>query len=143
MKRNEKNTSAALLNSKMTGFRANKRLSGLDPKKLNLTRTIIIEQGKLRIRIPVQNILFVRAEHVYSRFFFQSDQQTLRRISLDKLLTKLPEEFFIRVHRSYFVNLTYVREWTSSKVMIGEEVIPIGRTYKDQVVPILKQVTGI
>lgn len=39
---------------------------------------------------------------------------------------------FCRVHRSYLVNLKYVDEIQSNKVIVGQSPIPIGRLYKDQ-----------
>ncbi len=100
----------------------------------------MIEKGKLRINIPVQNILFIKSEHVYCRLFFINNQKVLQRISLEKLLDKLPEDTFIRVHRSFLVNVNHISKFNHSKVMVGDTVIPIGRTWKEKVVPVLKQV---
>ncbi|MEM6770354.1 MAG: LytTR family DNA-binding domain-containing protein [Bacteroidota bacterium] len=109
-------------------------------KPLGKPQVIEIEHGKLRVNIPVQNILFIKAEHVYSRIFFSNDQRVLQRISLDKMLAKLPQDRFLRVHRSYIINLAHVRKFNSTKVLVGEKVIPIGRTWRDQVIPKLLEI---
>jgi len=101
--------------------------------------TILIEKGKLRVEIPVQNILFVKAEHVYSRIFFINNQQVLQRISLKKLLGQLPKDTFLRVHRSFLVNVDHVRKFNSTKVLIREAAIPIGRTWRGLVIPELRE----
>lgn len=100
--------------------------------------TILIEQDKVRVQIPVQNILFIKSEHVYCRIFFTNDQQILQRISLEKLLVRLPQDGFLRVHRSYIINVEHVKKFSKKQVFIGETVITIGRTWREQVVPRLK-----
>ncbi|MCC7465579.1 MAG: tetratricopeptide repeat protein [Saprospiraceae bacterium] len=46
----------------------------------------------------------------------------------------LPEEFFVKTHRSYIINKTYVEQISTSKVFLKNgEVIPIGVTLKDEV----------
>ncbi len=136
MTRNQETTS---ITSPFLGVTGAKYSQSDSSKNQNLVRTIMIEKGKLRIRIPVQNILFVKAEHVYCRIYFFNDQRVLKRISLDKLMTKLPEDMFLRVHRSFMVNVNHVGKFNSSKIQIGEAVIPIGRTWKASVLPRLQK----
>ena len=107
--------------------------------KLDGKNSLEIEHGKLRIRISVQNILFVRAEHVYCRIFFLNDQKILQRVSIDRLLNKLAAGKFLRVHRSYVVNLNCVEHWSSTKVIVGGVTIPVGRTRREEVVLRLKE----
>ena len=102
-------------------------------------QSIWVEKGKVRIRIPVHNILYVKAEHVYCRLFFPNDQRVLKRISLDRLTSELPSGEFLRVHRSYLVNVDYVERFNASKILIGKAEIPIGRTWRKEVVSRLQQ----
>ncbi|MEM9528225.1 MAG: LytTR family DNA-binding domain-containing protein [Bacteroidota bacterium] len=102
--------------------------------------TIMIKKEKLQIRIPVKDILFVKAEHVYSRIHLVKDQRILQRISLESLLEQLPQDKFLRVHRSFIINLDHVQKFNSTKVLLGNTVIPIGRSWKASVVPKLRQI---
>ncbi|SEQ54589.1 LytTr DNA-binding domain-containing protein [Neolewinella agarilytica] len=102
-------------------------------------QSIWVEKGKVRVRIPVRNILYVKAEHVYCRLFFPNDQRVLKRISLDRLTSELPSGKFLRVHRSYLVNVDYVEHFNASKILIGKTVIPIGRTWRKEAVSRLRQ----
>lgn len=110
--------------------------------KLDGKNSLEIEHGKLRVRIPVQNILFIRAEHVYCRIFFVNDQKILQRVSIENLLKRLPAGRFLRVHRSFVVNLCCVDRWSSTKVIVSGVTIPIGRTRRDEVVRRLKEMKG-
>lgn len=44
---------------------------------------------------------------------------------------KLPENDFIRIHRSCIVNLRYVETLVGNSLKIGNELLAIGREYKD------------
>jgi DNA-binding LytR/AlgR family response regulator len=104
--------------------------------------TILIEKGKLSVRIPVRNILFVKSEHVYCRIFFFNDQRVLQRISLANLLRNLPEGKFLRVHRSYAINVDYVQKFSRSWIQLGGAKIPIGRTWRAEALARLGRETG-
>jgi DNA-binding LytR/AlgR family response regulator len=71
-----------------------------------------------------------------------NDQKILQRVSIENLLTKLPAGRFLRVHRSFVVNLCCVDRWSSTKVIVSGVTIPIGRTRRDEVVRRLKEMKG-
>ena len=45
----------------------------------------------------------------------------------------MPKNHFLRVHRSYVVNINAIRAVQKSKILIGDIRIPIGETYKEEV----------
>ena len=45
---------------------------------------------------------------------------------------KLPNEKFIRVHRSFIVGMKYITTFNSSELEIGADKIPVGKNYKDE-----------
>lgn len=52
---------------------------------------------------------------------------------LKVLLTLLPEDLLVRIHRSYLVNPVHIcgLDTHQSSVMVGEKELPLGRTYRD------------
>ena len=46
---------------------------------------------------------------------------------------KLPEEQFLRIHRSFIVSLDKIESFSPSSVDIKDNEIPIGRSYKELV----------
>ena len=46
---------------------------------------------------------------------------------------ELPNNNFIRIHRSYIINLAKIDVFTSAYVEIGDRKFTIGRNYKDDV----------
>ena len=50
--------------------------------------------------------------------------------TLKKIESKLPSDKFIRVHRSYIINLSKIDKITDGYVIIKGENVPIGRNYQ-------------
>jgi DNA-binding LytR/AlgR family response regulator len=47
------------------------------------------------------------------------------------IVTRLPEDDFVRTHRSYIVNLDRIEALEDNSIVIGEKYIPIGASYKE------------
>ncbi|MBR2025536.1 MAG: LytTR family transcriptional regulator [Alistipes sp.] len=48
-------------------------------------------------------------------------------------ISALPADSFMRVHRSYIINLAYVTGYTKGRVFLeGDDYVPIGENYKEQ-----------
>jgi DNA-binding LytR/AlgR family response regulator len=51
--------------------------------------------------------------------------------TLKKLQDKLPENKFVRVHRSFVVNISKINNIDPNNLEINKKIIPISGTYKD------------
>lgn len=93
---------------------------------------------KLTIRIDgldetilEENILYLESEKDYVRIITDDRQRKLTKGSMNSFEEQLDKETFARVHRSFIVNQTKVKNWGRlSLIMIDGTEIPIGRTYK-------------
>lgn len=92
--------------------------------------TLLVHTAKGRIEIPFSEILYCQADNVYS-VIFTKDKSYTERITLKELEQKLNTDFE-KVHRSYLVNKTHVDSRSSSKVYVGNQEIPISRSYRRQ-----------
>jgi DNA-binding LytR/AlgR family response regulator len=59
------------------------------------------------------------------------EKKIVTRMTLKKLDTMLPN--FIRIHRSYIVNPDNCQAFNLDNITVGEEEIPVGRTYRQEV----------
>jgi DNA-binding LytR/AlgR family response regulator len=59
-------------------------------------------------------------------------------MSTKELESKLPVQLFVRVHKSYIVNLSKIEGFESGRIKLGETLLPVGKTYKKYVENILK-----
>lgn len=98
--------------------------------------SIIIMEGSEKHVVTINDILFLRGEHIYVRIHLQNGKQLLPRTSLSKLMEDIPTDHFLQIHRSYIVNLQHVNSWNNDQVFIEDYFIPISRSR-------LKEVSGI
>jgi two-component system, LytTR family, response regulator LytT len=84
-------------------------------------------------RINFRNILYIEGLKEYVKVYTQiSDKPVLSLSSLKILETKLPPDKFMRVHRSFIVNLEKIETIDRSRIVFGKKYIPIGEQYKDK-----------
>jgi DNA-binding LytR/AlgR family response regulator len=84
-------------------------------------------------RIDYADILLIEGLDDYIRIHIKGKNAITARISMKGILSKLPEDEFIRVHRSYIIPIKKVKSLYNKTLQIEDFVIPIGDTYKDVV----------
>jgi DNA-binding LytR/AlgR family response regulator len=99
---------------------------------------ITIRADRKNIRINVSDILWVRSLKDYVQIY-ATDQKYITQLTLGEIETMLPEQLFLRIHRSYIINLSRVTAFTGQDVEINEMEIPIGGSFKNLVISKLKQ----
>ena len=90
--------------------------------------TITLFDGKKHIVVPCNDILFIKADHVYVEVQMVGGKQILLRSSLSELMEDLPMRQFVQPHRSYVINLDQVTEWDNVALYIQHERIPVSRS---------------
>ncbi|GEM_PF-3189473 len=95
----------------------------------NLPPLIVKSSGEV-IKVPKHEILWIKAEANYSAIVTEQAKHLILTPlkSIEQQLTDAPD--FMRVHRSYIVNMQRVTSASPSEVTIGNTVIPIGPTYR-------------
>jgi len=84
-------------------------------------------------RINFQSILYFEGLKEYVKVYtMHSDKPILSLSSLKILEIKLPFDRFMRVHRSFIVNLEKIDTIDRSRIVFGKKYIPIGDQYKDK-----------
>lgn len=87
----------------------------------------IRENGWLK-KILIEEIEWIKAEGSYTQIFAKGKQYTLRNTVRD-IMSKIPENQFIRIHKSYIINIKKVEALSSTAVKIEDTEIPIGRNF--------------
>ncbi len=95
---------------------------------------IFVKSEYENIKIDVADIRYMQGLKDYIKIYTQhSEKAILTLSSFKELLDKLPQQNFLRTHRSFIVNINAIRAVQKSKIVIDEIRIPIGDTYKDEV----------
>ena len=102
----------------------------------NQSTFIFIRVDRKMVKIDFNSILYIESLSDYLKIYCL-DKTWITRETITALETKLPNEKFIRTHRSYIVALDKIRSYTSEQVIVRESSIPISRSYKETVVAFL------
>lgn len=85
------------------------------------------------VRIDIKNIRYIEGMNEYVRIFVESEEKPIVTLSsLQKMEERLPSHF-MRVHRSYIVNLHKITEVSRFRIIFDKNTyIPVGDNYKDK-----------
>ncbi|MCP4727918.1 MAG: response regulator transcription factor [bacterium] len=113
------------------------RIESIDAKNKYPTKFIAVRKNGKLLLIEVDKIIFVRGAGIYSEIILKNGSIELHDKSLNKLDTILPTNF-LRIHRSYIVNLQYAKSFSShggskySVLLNNGEILPVSRNkYKE------------
>lgn len=89
-----------------------------------------VKKDSVLTKVPVQDILWIEALGDYVTLHTRNGKFILH-VTLKSVEGKLPGNKFVRVHRSYIVQIDNVRTVEDTTIYINEVSIPIGALYKD------------
>ncbi len=95
---------------------------------------IYVKSDYRMMRVPIRSIRFVESMSEYVRIFVDDNPKAIvTLLSMKKVEEVLPKNLFMRVHRSYIVNLNKVKEISRMHIVYDDKIsIPIGDMYKDK-----------
>ena len=93
---------------------------------------LIIKEGSKINRVPIRDVLYLEALTNYTKIV-TSDKKYLTLGNLKHFLKKLPEQKFIRIHRSYAVAIDRVNYLECGTIFIGNHRLPLGKTYRSSI----------
>jgi DNA-binding LytR/AlgR family response regulator len=82
------------------------------------------------IRIALPDILFVEGLDNYLKVHVRNQSPIVVRMTMKALQEKLPDNEFVRVHRSYIVAIAKISSIRNKMIFIGEEEIPLGTSHE-------------
>lgn len=85
------------------------------------------------VRIKIDDIRFIEGMSEYLKIHTDGRQKpVIVLLSMKKLEDRLPKSKFMRVHRSFIINLSKIQEVIKNRVIMDEDTnIPVGDLYKD------------
>jgi DNA-binding LytR/AlgR family response regulator len=96
-----------------------------------LSDRIFVRYKEKMIKIMLADILYMEADRNYSHIF-TSDREYVLSIPLKTIEEKMHMQLFMRIHRSYLINITQVDEVAENHVMIAKKSVPIGTGMREQ-----------
>jgi len=99
---------------------------------------VYFKVDKKMIKTKMGDVLYIESIKDYVKVR-TPDKEIVTQQKISYLEESLPREQFLRIHRSFIVNLEKIDAYTATDVEIGKHSIPIGRNYKNDVMKILSK----
>jgi len=84
-------------------------------------------------RIEYEDIKYIEGLDDYIQIHLENKTKVVARFSMKNIISKLPENLFIRVHRSFIVPIKKIKTIQNKTILIDEISIPIGDTFREDV----------
>ncbi len=82
--------------------------------------------------VKVSNIVYLESAGEYVRLHLADGTKLVTLFRLKNMESTLQSSQFMRVHRSYIVNLSYVSGYTKGRIYLSnDDYVPIGESYKE------------
>ena len=116
-------------------------LNQLVHKELNQNRKIPIGVGNKIILVEPSQILYLKSDGSYTSIFMKDHQEYLVSKSIKFFEELLPVMHFMRIHKSYIVNINEIKEFlkqgNGEVVLSNEKIIPVSRRHRQTILDAL------
>jgi len=94
---------------------------------------LYVKTDRRLIRLNIADIRYVVGMSEYVRIFLDGDAKPLMPLTTMKRMEEtLPHESFMRIHKSYIVNLNKIRSVSKTNIIMdAETTLPIGDAYRE------------
>jgi two-component system response regulator LytT len=121
----------------LTAVKKALRLIGLEQKdqiRVEVNNAFLFLKSDYKIkRINFNDILYIEGMKDYVKVYLSSEPKPVLSLASLKLLeTKLPLSKFMRIHRSFIVNLEKINTIDRSRIVFGDKYIPVGDQYREK-----------
>ena len=108
------------------------RTSPLPQPKFSLKDYLFLRKANVFERVPLTDIIALKADSNYTTIFTKTGEYIYSTV-LRKVEEQLPKSQFVRVHRSYVVNLAAVTGFEGNVLFVGDMKIPVSRVLRSEV----------
>lgn len=111
-----------------------KRERDLNNQPIKEGNSIFVKSDYRIVRINIYDIKYIEGMSEYVRFYIEGENKPIiSLLSMKKIEDLLPSSHFMRVHRSYIVNLQRILEVSRLRIVFDKNTyIPIGDNYKSK-----------
>ena len=94
--------------------------------------TIFLKTEYRIVKVSISDIRYIEAMSEYLKVYLESEPKPIiTLLSMKKMEERLPD-YFMRIHRSYIINLTKIQEVNKNRVIMDSDTyLPIGDMYKE------------
>ncbi|WP_303687595.1 LytTR family DNA-binding domain-containing protein [Nonlabens dokdonensis] len=99
---------------------------------------IFVKSNLKKRKVYLKELRYIQALGDYVKLITEDDSLIVLS-TMKSFENSLPSEDFLRIHKSYIINLRKVEKFNSKAVELGKEVLPLSRNRKSDLVEALSQ----
>lgn len=96
--------------------------------------SVFVRSDRKMVKVNFKEILYIESLGDYIKIHLVDHKTLITRETLSNIEARLPQNDFIRTHRSFIVSIQKIDSFTSETLGLGKHEIPISRSFRDQVV---------
>lgn len=118
-----------------------KAIRRINNRKASSSRILVVKQQYNNVNIYMEDIIYVKALGNYCEIYRNKESCIISRTNLKTLRELLPEDSFLRIHRSYIVAKDKIEKFSKTQLKLKgcKELLPIGESYSYQFENFLKE----
>jgi len=100
---------------------------------------LMIKEGTTVNKLYLHELIYLEALTNYSKIV-TSTKKYITLNNLKNFLDELPQDRFLRIHRSYAVAIDKVKGFSGNDLLVGDQMLPLGKTYRHEVKKLIKDI---
>ncbi len=90
---------------------------------------ITLKDNKTLHHVKLVDIRYIQSWGNYLKIFLANDDIKIVRKTIKVIEEELPQQSFIRIHKSYIVNINSIKSLIGNQIQISDQKLPIGKSY--------------
>lgn len=99
------------------------------PSVSSQSNSISLKDNKVIYRISYSDIKYIQSWGNYLKFFLADKNIKIVRKTIKVIESELPSDQFLRIHKSYMVNINCISSIQGNQIKLENEQLPIGKSY--------------
>ncbi|HTJ10527.1 MAG TPA: LytTR family DNA-binding domain-containing protein [Dinghuibacter sp.] len=100
------------------------------PREDATPEALVLRADSGQVPVPLSEILFIEESDDYVRIHLSAKKPLVVRATLKRMMSRLPPQGFLRVHRSFIVPLARIEKVRDNVISVGGREIPVGAPYE-------------
>ncbi len=98
------------------------------------SKIITLREGYKNVVVELDDVILIEAMDNYVKIYRKNNSTIVPQITMKEMESMLPQERFLRVHRSYIVSVSAIEKYSNRTIYLHNYAspIPVGRKFVDQ-----------
>lgn len=102
-----------------------------DTNQSDISKTIWVKSNKKSYPIKLSELSYIESDGDYLKLYLDNKPIVIHE-TLKHFISKLPNKVFMKIHRSFVINITKVEYIEGNQVSLASKLIPLAASYREE-----------